>query len=73
MVLFFNSRLKLFLGKLTSRWPGQFRIKQVRPYDVVELEVPNSNEIWKISGKRLEMYLSGEIHRFTTTIPLNNP
>ncbi|CAA7049381.1 unnamed protein product [Microthlaspi erraticum] len=34
-VLLFNSRLKLFPGKLRSRWSGPFRIKEVRPYGAV--------------------------------------
>ncbi|CAA7059851.1 unnamed protein product [Microthlaspi erraticum] len=36
-VLLFNSRLKLFPGKLRSRWSGPFRIKEVRPYGAVVL------------------------------------
>ncbi|PHT34287.1 hypothetical protein CQW23_26087 [Capsicum baccatum] len=38
MVLLFNSRLKLFLGKLKSKWSGPFRISQVYSSGVVELE-----------------------------------
>nr|GEU71107.1 reverse transcriptase domain-containing protein [Tanacetum cinerariifolium] len=36
-VLFFNSRLKIFSGKLETRWPGPFTITQVFPYGTVEL------------------------------------
>ncbi|GKA29932.1 reverse transcriptase domain-containing protein [Tanacetum coccineum] len=36
-VLLFNSRLKLFAGKLKSRWTGQFTIPHVYPYGTVEL------------------------------------
>ena len=36
-VLLFNSWLKLFPGKLKSRWSGPFVITQVFPYDSVEL------------------------------------
>ncbi|GJR96300.1 reverse transcriptase domain-containing protein [Tanacetum coccineum] len=36
-VLLFNSRLKIFLGKLKSRWSGPFTITQVFPYGTVEL------------------------------------
>ncbi|GKD49333.1 reverse transcriptase domain-containing protein [Tanacetum coccineum] len=36
-VLLFNSRLKMFLGKLKSRWFGLFTITQVFPYGTVEL------------------------------------
>ena len=41
-VLLFNSRLKLFLGKLKSKWFRPFIIKEVRPYGVVELCDPQS-------------------------------
>jgi len=36
-VLLYNSRLKLFPGKLKSRWYGHFTIKQVHPYGIVEI------------------------------------
>nr|GEX87168.1 reverse transcriptase domain-containing protein [Tanacetum cinerariifolium] len=44
-VLLFNSRLKIFLGKLKTRWSGPFTITQVFPYGTVELsqtDGPNS-------------------------------
>ena len=36
-VLLYNSWLRLFPGKLKSRWLGSFKIKQVFPFGVVEL------------------------------------
>ncbi|GJT02803.1 hypothetical protein Tco_0823972 [Tanacetum coccineum] len=36
-VLLFNSRLKLFLGKLKSRWSGPFTVKQAYSYETIEL------------------------------------
>nr|GFB47653.1 reverse transcriptase domain-containing protein [Tanacetum cinerariifolium] len=36
-VLLFNSRLKIFSGKLKTRWSGPFTITQVFPYSTVEL------------------------------------
>ncbi|GJW58341.1 reverse transcriptase domain-containing protein [Tanacetum coccineum] len=36
-VLLFNSRLKMFSGKLKSRWSGPFTIAHVFPYGTVEL------------------------------------
>ncbi|GJU93879.1 hypothetical protein Tco_1318635 [Tanacetum coccineum] len=36
-VLLFNSRLKIFLGKLKTRWTRPFTIAQVFPYGTVEL------------------------------------
>nr|GEX22886.1 reverse transcriptase domain-containing protein [Tanacetum cinerariifolium] len=36
-VLLFNSRQKIFSGKLKSRWSGPFTISQVYPYGTIEL------------------------------------
>ncbi|XP_071905800.1 uncharacterized protein [Coffea arabica] len=57
-VLLFNSRLRLFPGKLKSRWSGPFEVTQVFPYGAVE--VANSrNEKFKVNGQRLKPYLAG--------------
>nr|GFC01239.1 reverse transcriptase domain-containing protein [Tanacetum cinerariifolium] len=43
-VLLFNSRLKIFSGKLKTRWSGPFTITHVFPYGTVELsqtDMPN--------------------------------
>ncbi|XP_019057027.1 PREDICTED: LOW QUALITY PROTEIN: uncharacterized protein LOC104805009 [Tarenaya hassleriana] len=37
LVLLFNSRLRLFPGKLKSRWFGPFKIKSVSPSGAIEL------------------------------------
>ena len=55
-VLLFNSILKLFPGKLKSRWSGPFRVKQVFPYGTVELEHPEKG-IFKVNGQRIKHYL----------------
>ncbi|GKE23384.1 reverse transcriptase domain-containing protein [Tanacetum coccineum] len=54
-VLLFNSRLKLFSGKLKSRWSGPFTITQVFPYGTVELS-QNSGPNFKVNGHRLKHY-----------------
>ena len=54
-VLLFNSRLKLFLGKLKSRWSGAFVVKKVFPHGAVELEHPE-HENFKVNGHRLKLY-----------------
>nr|GEW77327.1 hypothetical protein [Tanacetum cinerariifolium] len=54
-VLLFNSRLKIFSGKLKSRWSGPFTISHVYPYGTVELaqlDGPN----FKVNGLRLKHY-----------------
>nr|GEY12127.1 reverse transcriptase domain-containing protein [Tanacetum cinerariifolium] len=40
-VLLFNSRLKIFSGKLKTHWSGPFTITQVYPYGTIELSQPN--------------------------------
>nr|GEU31465.1 reverse transcriptase domain-containing protein [Tanacetum cinerariifolium] len=59
-VLLFNSRLKIFSGKLKTCWTGPFTITQVFPYGTVELsqtEGPN----FKVNGYRLKYYFGGDI------------
>lgn len=72
-VLLFNSRLKLFPGKLKSKWSGPFVIKDVKPYGAVVLEDPKTSNNWTVNGQRLKHYFGGEIDRQTSTISLNNP
>ena len=37
LVFLFNSRLKLFLGKLHSRWSGPFKVLKVYSYRAIEI------------------------------------
>ncbi|GKF56379.1 reverse transcriptase domain-containing protein, partial [Tanacetum coccineum] len=59
-VLLFNSRLKIFLGKLKTRWSGPFTITQVFPYGTVELS-QNSQPNFKVNGHRLKYYFRGYV------------
>nr|GEX33878.1 reverse transcriptase domain-containing protein [Tanacetum cinerariifolium] len=59
-VLLFNSRLKIFSGKLKSRWSGPFTISQVYPYDTVELSQPDGPN-FKVIGHRLKHYFGEHI------------
>ncbi|GKC28076.1 reverse transcriptase domain-containing protein [Tanacetum coccineum] len=59
-VLFFNSRLKIFSGKLKSRWSGPFTITQVFPYGTVELS-QNSRPNFKVNGHRLKHYFGDSV------------
>ncbi|GJX68599.1 reverse transcriptase domain-containing protein [Tanacetum coccineum] len=59
-VLLFNSRLKIFSGKLKSRWSGPFTIAQVYPYGTVELS-QNSGPNFKVNGHRLKHYFGGDV------------
>lgn len=59
-----------------SKWSGPFIIKEVKPYGMVELTDPASNEperSWIIHGQRLKLYNGGKIERLTTIIHLQDP
>ena len=65
-VFLFNSRLKLFPGKLKSKWSGPFTIKKVRPYRAVELCDPQSKDpdrSWVVNGQRIKLYHGEAIER----------
>nr|GEZ59395.1 reverse transcriptase domain-containing protein [Tanacetum cinerariifolium] len=59
-VLLFNSRLKIFFGKLKSRWSGPFTISQVYPYGTVELSQPDEPN-FKVNGHRLKHYFREDV------------
>ncbi|XP_039122096.1 uncharacterized protein LOC120258721 [Dioscorea cayenensis subsp. rotundata] len=54
-VLLFNSRLKLFPGKLRSRWSGPYTVTQVFPHGAIEITNPE-NGTFKVNGQRLKFY-----------------
>ncbi|GJT84281.1 hypothetical protein Tco_1058623 [Tanacetum coccineum] len=54
-VLLFNSRLKIFSGKLKTRWSGPFTITQVFPYGTIELSQTDGPN-FKVNGHRLKHY-----------------
>ncbi|GJV90585.1 reverse transcriptase domain-containing protein [Tanacetum coccineum] len=55
-VLLFNSRLKIFLGKLKTRWSGPFTITEVFPYGTAKLSHSN----FKVNCHRLKHYFGGD-------------
>ncbi|GJU52988.1 reverse transcriptase domain-containing protein [Tanacetum coccineum] len=58
-VLLFNSRLKMFSGKLKSRCSGPFTISQIFPYGTVEL--PKLWPNFKVNGHRIKHYFGGDV------------
>ena len=57
-VLLYNSRLRLFPGKLRSRWTGPYVIQKVHPFGAVDLIHPEGR-IFKVNGHRLKPYIEG--------------
>ncbi|GJR02993.1 reverse transcriptase domain-containing protein [Tanacetum coccineum] len=75
LVLLFNSRLKIFSGKLKTRWFGPFTITQVFPYGTVKLSQPDGPN-FKVNGHRVKHYFGGDIPSKVVldlqTIPMDN-
>ncbi|GJW41150.1 reverse transcriptase domain-containing protein [Tanacetum coccineum] len=59
-VLLFNSRLKIFSGKLKTRWSGPFTITKVFPYETIELSQPDGPNI-KVNGHHVKHYFGGDL------------
>ncbi|GJS06016.1 reverse transcriptase domain-containing protein [Tanacetum coccineum] len=59
-VLLFNSRLKIFSGKLKTRWSVPFTITKVFPYGTIELSQPNGPN-FKVNGHRVKHYFGGDL------------
>nr|GEU94597.1 DNA-directed DNA polymerase [Tanacetum cinerariifolium] len=59
-VLFFNSRLKIFAGKLKSRWSGPFTIIEVYPYGTAKLSHADGLN-FKVNCLRLKHYYGGDV------------
>nr|GEW29169.1 reverse transcriptase domain-containing protein [Tanacetum cinerariifolium] len=59
-VLLFNSRLKIFSGKLRTHWFGPFTITRIFPYGTIELSQPNGPN-FKVNGHRVKHYFGGDI------------
>ncbi|GJV05396.1 reverse transcriptase domain-containing protein [Tanacetum coccineum] len=61
-VLLFNSRLKIFSGKLKSRWSGPFTITEVYPYGTAKLSHADGSN-FKVNCHRLKHFIW---RRYTT-------
>ncbi|RDY06199.1 hypothetical protein CR513_09842, partial [Mucuna pruriens] len=55
----FNSRLKLIVGKLRSRWNGPFVSTNIFPYGVVELKDEATNNTFQVNEHQLKTFHEG--------------
>ncbi|GJR77446.1 reverse transcriptase domain-containing protein [Tanacetum coccineum] len=58
-VLLFNSRLKIFSGKLKTQWSGPFTITEVFPYGTTKLSHTDGSN-FKVNCHRLKHYFGGD-------------
>nr|GEU75546.1 reverse transcriptase domain-containing protein [Tanacetum cinerariifolium] len=59
-VLLFNSRLKIFSGKLKSRWSSPFTVTEVYPYGTTKLSHADGSN-FKVNCHRLKHYYGGDV------------
>jgi len=59
-VLLYNSRLRLFPGKIKSKWSGPFKVTCVFKNGAIEVE-GKEGPAFKVNGQRLKLYF-GECH-----------
>ena len=71
-VLLFNTRLKLFLGKLKSRWIGPYEITKVYPFGADEITHPDKRT-FKVNGQRLKMYIDRSVLEPKVIVDLQDP
>ncbi|XP_056697655.1 uncharacterized protein [Spinacia oleracea] len=71
-VLLYNSRLRLFPGKLKSRWSGPFTITEVKEHRAIEVASENGTK-FKVNGQRLKLYTEGVFIGKLETIYLSDP
>nr|GEV61535.1 reverse transcriptase domain-containing protein [Tanacetum cinerariifolium] len=74
-VLLFNYRLKIFSGKLKTRWSGPFTITKVFPYGTVKLSQPDGPN-FKVNRHRVKHYFGGDVPQLVVpdlqTFPMDN-
>ena len=58
-VLLYHSQLRLFLGKLRSRWIGPFVVTNVFPHGTIEIQIWATSKVFKVNGHRLKPFYEG--------------
>ncbi|XP_052732438.1 uncharacterized protein LOC128196240 [Vigna angularis] len=69
-------RLKIFPGKLKTKWSGPFVVKEVHPHRAIEIFNPvdeDPQKSWVVNGQRLKPYLGGEVQHLSIMMQLVDP
>ena len=72
-VLLYNSRLKIFPGKLKSKWTGPYLVTKVFPYGSIELLDEATKSQFTANGHRAKLYLGGQWNKEKEVQNLNPP
>ncbi|KAL4295248.1 hypothetical protein GQ457_12G017040 [Hibiscus cannabinus] len=71
-VLLFNSWLKLFPGKLKSRWLGPFEITEASLNGAITIKLSKDGHEFKFNGQRLKPYLGAHTKRDKEVVSLGD-
>ncbi|XP_070044979.1 uncharacterized protein [Nicotiana tomentosiformis] len=55
--LLFNSRLRMFSGKLKPKWSGPFEVVNITPVGALDLKNKN-DEVFRVNGQRVNIILA---------------
>ncbi|CAN6700840.1 unnamed protein product [Malus baccata var. baccata] len=70
-VLLFNSRLRLFPGKLCSKWVGPFVVTNIFVHGAVQIKSLRTGQEFKVNGHRLKPYYENFVEHVVEEIPLH--
>ncbi|CAN6707366.1 unnamed protein product [Malus baccata var. baccata] len=69
-VLLFNSRLRLFPGKLRSKWIGPFVITNISSYGAIQIHSLKTGHEFQVNGHRLKPYYENFVEQTVEDISL---
>jgi len=72
LVLLFNSRLRLFPGKLKTRWSGPFVVRRVHHFGAIEIGNDTCGD-FKVNGQRLKHYVADHDYQERVVQDLSDP
>ncbi|XP_016441362.2 uncharacterized protein LOC107766959 [Nicotiana tabacum] len=72
-VLLFNSRLRLFPGKLKSRWSGPFCVLEIHPTGAIEIASEDGSRKFIVNGHMLKYYLGMDDTKVVSVTHLLEP
>ncbi|XP_070014393.1 uncharacterized protein [Nicotiana sylvestris] len=73
MIFLYNSRLRLFPGKLKSRWSGPFRVVEVFPSGAIEIDLKKNSHTFRVNGQKLKLYVGMNEPKEVLEIHLTEP
>ncbi|CAN6554745.1 unnamed protein product [Malus baccata var. baccata] len=72
-VLLFSSQLKLFPGKLKSRWTGPYLVTKIYSHGAVEITNEAQGNAFKVNGHRLKPYVESPFDTAYESLTLKEP